>query len=213
MRATRIAGWVATTAGALLVAFVVVISALRAQEAAVDPVAAGAAEEVPAPTVVTMDGAPAAVVPAPSDATVEEVRAVAEQSAENLKAVASGEVSLAAATRDPTSGAPDTGEGGLFWVLSLIVGLVIRPITDKVLRAIPWVDDDLAGPIYLGLLLVVYSVAWAALHAPNPALPQDWTAWMLAAFSAAGMGTASSSRARAAISGMSGGFKTAGGKP
>src|SRR6185503_7709024 len=106
VRATRIAGWVATTAGALLVAFVVVISALRAQEAAVDPVAAGAAEEVPAPTVVTMDGAPAAVVPAPSDATVEEVRAVAEQSAENLKAVASGEVSLAAATRDPTSGAP-----------------------------------------------------------------------------------------------------------
>lgn len=154
------------------------------------------AASAPTPAVVTVNGAPAAVVPAPSDASPAEVQAVAEQSAENLKAVASGEVSLAEATRDPTSGAPDPGSGSMFWLLSIIFGMVIRPITDVAVERIKGLDNRLSAACNVAVLLAVYIGAWAAFHGSNPGLPQDVAAWVIAGFAAAGLGSATTAGAR-----------------
>lgn len=145
------------------------------------------------PSVTEFNGAPVAIVPAPPEASTAEVAAVAAQSAENLEAVASGEVSLAAATRDPTSGAPDPGDGGLFWLLSIVFGSVIKPLTDAAVEKLSGVDNRLSGAINTAVVLVTYVGAWALLHDGNPGLPQDVFSWAIAGFAAAGMGAATSS--------------------
>lgn len=154
-----------------------------------DPSVVPAAAALPVPV--------ATIVPAPPDATAAEVKAVAEQSAENLEAVADGEVSLAEATRDPTSGAPDPGSGGEFWLIAIVFGSVIRPITDTIVGRIRGLDDKLAGAINTAALLVTYLGAWALLHGSNPSLPQSAVSWAIAGFAAAGLGSATTGGIRA----------------
>lgn len=180
---------------ALAALFALLACLAVAQEPTPTPVAAPTSF-APAPAVINLGGAPAAIVPAPPDASPAEVTAVARQSAENLEAVAAGEVSLAAATRDPTSGAPDPGDGSLFWVLALVFGSVVRPVTDAVVGRIKGLDDKLAGAINAAALLVTYIGAWALFHGSNPALPQDVMSWVIAGFAAAGLGSATTSGLR-----------------
>lgn len=142
------------------------------------------------PSVTEVNGAPVAIVPAPPEASRAEVAAVAAQSAENLEAVASGEVTLAEATRDPTSSAPDPGADVVFWVIAIIVGSVIRPITDIAVDRLAAVDNRLRSPVSLAVVLAAYTGAWSLLHAGNPSLPQSWVSWAIAGLAASGFGSA-----------------------
>lgn len=142
------------------------------------------------PSVTEVNGAPVAIVPAPAEASNAEVAAVAAQSAENLEAVAAGEVTLAEATRDPTSSAPDPGADVVFWVIAIVVGSVIRPITDIFVDKLAAVDNRLRSPVSLAVVLATYTGAWALLHTSNPSLPQSWVSWVIAGLAAAGFGGA-----------------------
>jgi hypothetical protein len=142
------------------------------------------------------DGSPLAVVPAPAEVTVAEAKAVADQSAVSLEAVGSGEITLAEATRDPTSGAPDPGEGGLFWLLAIVFGSVVKPATDALVDRIKGLDNRLSSAIHTGVLLATYLGAWALFHGSNPSLPQDAVSWAIAGFAAAGVGSAMTSVGR-----------------
>lgn len=148
------------------------------------------------PSVVEVEGQSVAVVPAPKGASEAQTEAVAEQAAENLEAVASGEVTLAEATRDPTSGAPDPGGGGLFWILAIVMGSIVRPVTDVVVERMKAVDNRLSAAIHSGTVLALYLGAWAIFASSNPALPQDPTSWLIAGFAAVGVGSASTSLLR-----------------
>jgi len=139
----------------------------------------------------------ATIVPAPPDVTAAEVKAVAEQSAENLEAVASNEIGIAEATRDPTSGAPDPGSGSTFWLIAMFFGSVVRPITDNVVGRIKSIDDKLSGSVNTVALIVTYVAAWALFHSSNPSLPQDALAWIIAGLAAAGLGSATTGGIRA----------------
>lgn len=176
--------------------------AVKAQEPAASPEAslsppAAVIAPAPTPTVVQLGGEPAAIVPAPAGATSTEIHAVAEQSQDNLRAVAENKVSIAEATRDPTSGAPDPGNGGMFWLLSIVFGAVIRPLTDIVVGKLESIDNRLAGPVNTGVLLGTYIGAWAVLHGSNPDLPQSVMSWIIAGFAAAGLGSATTQSVRA----------------
>lgn len=180
-----------------LLAIALLPAVAAAQEATPSPVETLVLplEPAPAPTLVTVNGAPAVVVPAPSEASPAEVQAVGERSAETLEDVASGDVTIAEATRDPVD-APDPGAGSLFWVLALVFGSVVRPITDAVISRLPRVDDKLAGAINTAALIAMYVGAWSMLAGSNPGLPQDAVSWVIAGFAAAGLGSATNSGLR-----------------
>lgn len=151
------------------------------------------------PTVVTVNGAAAAVVPAPADATTAEVKAVAEQSAENLKAVASGEVSLAEGTRN-LADSPDGGEGNGFWIAAPFIGLMLRRILDPLIRK-SRMSDDWMGAAH-GLLMVgLATLGWVWLASHYQSLPQDWMSWFNAAGSATLGGVLGSTRTQSALGG------------
>lgn len=143
-------------------------------------------EPLPAPTVVVVDGAPAAVVPAPAEASPAEVAAVAHQSAENLRAVADGEVTIEQATRDPRE-TLDPGADYIFWIVGIVAAAVLRGVNDLVVSRAPRIPDSAAS--LLGLLIVVgvYIGAWAALSDYYPELPQTWPSWAFAGVIGSGL--------------------------
>ena len=187
----------------VLLSLLGLIPGLRAQEPPVEvstpqPFDLAPAEEPPAPlphatikpSVTEVNGAPVAIVPAPPEASPAEVAAVAAQSAENLEAVASGEVTLAEATRDPTSSAPDPGADVVFWVIAIVVGSIIRPISDIFVDKLAAIDNRLRSPVSLAVVLLTYTGAWSLLHSSNPSLPQSWVSWAIAGLAASGFGSA-----------------------
>lgn len=140
-------------------------------------------------------GAPVAIVPAPPAVPAGLVADVAEQTAENFKAVASGEVAPEETTRDPAKTA-DTGAGMLFPVLLAFAAAVTKYVIAEAIRRHPTLGNSTIGLISHGTTLLVVAVGFYALHRVSPQLPQDiatWLAW--SGLGQAGGSMASSARA------------------
>jgi hypothetical protein len=122
----------------------------------------------------------ATIVPAPPDATAAEVKAVAEQSAENLEAVADGDVTIEQATRDPTKTA-DPGASMVFpMLLTLAVGAA-RWALGIAVRKSPNLPNAAIGLISNGTVVAVVVVGFFLLHSSFPDLPQTLFTWLAAA--------------------------------
>lgn len=138
-------------------------------------------------------GAPVAIVPAPPDVPAGLVADVAEQTAENFKAVASGDVAPEETTRDPAKTA-DTGAGMLFPVLLAFAAAVTKYVIAEAVRRHPTLGNSTIGLISHGTTLLVVAIGFYALHRVSPQLPQDiatWLAW-------SGLGQAGGSMASSA---------------
>lgn len=166
--------------------------ALRATEAA-------ASAPAPEPTpvlIVPYDGQPALVTKVPPEIPRGEVQQMGEAQEQSFKAVASGEVDVAEATRDPAQ-SPDPGSGLVFWLLAALFGGIVRPPVDYMVER-SRLDDRLGGAVHVGVMVAFYLGLWALLHASYPSLPQDWTSWLIAAGLGGGAGAGAQSAIRAA---------------
>jgi hypothetical protein len=151
-------------------------------------------EATPTPAVVTVAGQPAALAPAPPEASVSEVKAVADQATETLKDVADGKVSIEQATRDPGS-TPDPGAGYLILMVGTIAAGCVRYITDMIVKRVPEhvLPDVATSLIGHSVTALVFVGAWALLHGGFPDLPQTWQTWIgMALTGSAGGGAARS---------------------
>jgi hypothetical protein len=145
--------------------------------------AAAAIAEAPAAALVPLSAGQEAVftkpVIVPASAKPEEVAAIAGNAAEAQRAVASGEVPVEKATRSLRDLIDLGSEPLLFLVLALILGAVVRPPLNAWVKGHPKIDNDTADALHVGAFVVLYTVAWAALHSSRPELPQDWEGWMV----------------------------------
>lgn len=147
--------------------------------------------------VVDVAGKPVAIVPAPEAASDAQVEAVAEQASDTLESVASGEVTIAQATRDPSE-TLDPGAGQLFFWLSLAFGAIVRPkVVDPLVRRMPNLSNEAAGYVSVAANLAFFTLAFYALRGVSPALPQTLGTWLAAAGVSVMGGSAASSFGRA----------------
>lgn len=155
---------------------------------------------IPAPTLVMVNGAQAAIVPAPPSASTAEVRAVAAQSAENLRNVATGEITVEQATRDPAK-SPDAGSGYVFFVVGIVAAAALKFATDLMVLRAPGMPDS--GITFVGMVIVagISLGAWALLRGEFPDLPQSWIMWVGTGITGAGLagGARSYSRMRTEV--------------
>ena len=84
----------------------------------------------------------------------------------------------------------DPGADVVFWVIAIVIGSIIRPISDIFVDKLAAVDNRLRSPVSLAVVLVTYTGAWSLLHASNPSLPQSWVSWAIAGLAASGFGSA-----------------------
>lgn len=146
----------------------------------------------PTPAIIITTGGATANVDLPGEANLRDASAILRQAQDNIDHVEDGDVSLSEATRDPAE-TPDTGSSSVFWLFALIVGSVVRPITDAGVSRIRWMDDKLAAAVNTAVVIGLAVLIWILFHDKYQGLPQDLVSWVIAAFSAAGAGAASSS--------------------
>lgn len=152
-----------------------------------EEVAAPPPVPVMTPSVVEVSGVSVGIVPAP-DATEAEVQAVAENSAEKLEDVASGEVSIAAATRDPTNSLDLGDDTGFFLGLSTLFGLVFGPLLSWGVERASAIDSRLGSFISIATVVLFYVLMYFLLHTRYPNLPQDLLAWIWTGAGSAAVG-------------------------
>jgi hypothetical protein len=135
------------------------------------------------------DGEPAVAVPVPKQSLAEEVRQVAEASAETQRDVAAGRVPLEQATRElEETWDPGAGDvvGTLFWVLSFLFGGFFRPWAMGLVRRY-WLEgwppfgDRVERWLNAVLQLAFFAGAFYLLGGLHDSLPQTLGAWLLAA--------------------------------
>jgi hypothetical protein len=166
-------------------ALLLLAAPLAAQEPPVEAPTPAAFDLAPLPDAVPLTessvedvgGAPVAIVPAPPEVPSGLVADVAEQTAENFKAVASGDVEPEETTRDPAKTA-DSGAGYLFPVLLAFAAAVTKYVIGEAVRRHPTIGNSTIGMISHGTTLLIVAVGFFALHRVSPDLPQDIATWL-----------------------------------
>lgn len=145
----------------------------------------------PATLAVLPSGAPVIAVEVPANAHAEDAKAIGEQSADDLKAVASGEVTIQQATRDPTKTA-DPGANMVFPMLLSLASAISRWALGVAVRRSPNLPNAAIGLISNGTVAAVVVAGFYLLHSSFPDTPQSLVTWLMAA----GLGSMAGSMAQ-----------------
>lgn len=139
----------------------------------------------PEPVAVVEVEIPVAVV---EKLSVSDTATLEKATADNASAVASGDATIAEASRDPAESV-DFGASWQMGVLAALFMAVVAPWTVILLKKLGIVAPELGGAASMTVAVIYYLAAWYFLKDRYPTFPQDPLAWVGIAIAGSSIGS------------------------